>query len=124
MVGLMRNDITPKYSYQAYAFMTRMLEGKKWLRNDSFGPEIYAAVFHDERVNQDLVVAWSAKPYAYMRVRNTENGLTFYDIFGTKRFVPFDKVRTSHLPVALGESPIYIVGDPGMKATPRPDPGW
>jgi hypothetical protein len=124
MVGLMRNDFTPKYSYQAYAFMTRMLEGKKWLRNDSFGPEIYAAVFHDERANQDLVVAWSAKPYGYMRVRNTENGLTFYDIFGTKRFVPFDKVRTSHLPVALGESPIYIVGDHGIKATPRPDPGW
>jgi hypothetical protein len=73
---------------------------------------------------EDTVVGWSTKPYGYMRVRNTQKGLAIYDVFGTKRYVPFDKVRTSHLPVALGESPLYIVAEQGMKATPRPEPGW
>ena len=82
------------------------------------------AVFHDDHANEDTIVAWITKPYGYIRVRNTEKGLTFYDVLGTKRFVPFDTVRTSHLPVALGESPLYIVGEQGIKATPRPDPGW
>ena len=50
--------------------------------------------------------------------------LTFYDLFGTRRFVPFDKVRTGTLPVPLGESPLYVVGPTGLKATVRPDPGW
>lgn len=124
MVGLMRHDLTPKYAYYAYAWMTRMLEGKRWLRNDAFGPDVYAAVFTDDAKGEDLIVAWSPKPFAYVRVTNTEQGLTFHDLFGTRRFVPFDKVRTGHLPVPLGESPIYIVGAKGMKATIRADPGW
>ena len=124
MVGLMRNDLSPKYAYHAYAFMTRMLEGKTWLRNDAFGPDVYACVFADDDKGENLIVAWSPKPYAYVRVTNTEQGLTFYDLFGTKRFVPLDKVRTGSLPVPLGESPIYIVGAKGTKATVRPDPGW
>ena len=70
------------------------------------------------------MVLWSPKPFAYVRITNTEKGLTFYDIFGTKRVATYDKVRTSHLPVPLGESPIYVVGPKGMKATVRPDPGW
>jgi hypothetical protein len=123
MVGLMRHDLSPKYSYSAYAWMTRMLDGKKWLRNDAFGPDIYAAVFTDGK-ESDLIVAWATRPFGYVRVTNTERGLTMFDILGTKRHVPFDKVRTSHLPVALGESPIYIVGARGMKATVRADPGW
>jgi hypothetical protein len=123
MVGLMRHDLSPKYSYYACAWMTRMLEGKKWLRNDAFGPEIFAAVFTDGNEN-DLIVAWATRPFGYVRVTNTERGLTMFDILGTKRHVPFDKVRTSHLPVALGESPIYILGARGTKATVRPDPGW
>jgi hypothetical protein len=124
MVGLMRNDLSPKYSYYAYAWMTRMLEGKKWIRNDSFGPEIYAAVFADTKKEEDLIVAWANKSFGYVRVTNSDRGLDVSDIFGTKRHVPFDKVRTSHLPVALGESPIYITGARGMKATVRADPGW
>jgi hypothetical protein len=124
MVGLMRNDLSPKYSFYAYGWLTRMLEGKKWLRNDAFGPEIYAAVFRDEKSNEDLIVAWATKPFGYVRVTNTERGLTVFDVFGTNRHVPYDKVRTSHLPVALGESPVYIVGAQGMKATVRSDPGW
>jgi len=123
MVGLMRADLTPKYSYYAYAFMTRMLEGKKWVRNDTFGPDVYAVVFTDEDKNEDLIVAWSPKPFAYVRINN-ENGLTFYDLYGTRRFVPMDPVRTRSLPVPLGESPIYVVGPKGLKATVRPDPGW
>jgi hypothetical protein len=124
MVGFVRSDYSPKYSYYSFAFMTRMLEGKKWVRNDSFGPNVYAAVFTDEKTDQDTIVAWSPKPYAYVRVNNTEKGLTFYDVYGTKRFVPLDAQRTLSLPVPLGESPIYIVGPKGLKATPRPDPGW
>ena len=124
MVGLMRNDLAPKYAYHAYSWMTRMLEGRKWLRNDAFGPEVYAVVFDGPHADEDLIVAWATKPFAYVRVTNTDRGLTFYDIFGTRRSVPFDKVRTGHLPVPLGESPIYIVGSKGMKATVKPNPGW
>src|SRR5262249_6672441 len=40
MVGLMRADFAPKYSYYAYTVMTRILEGKRWLRNDAFGPDV------------------------------------------------------------------------------------
>jgi hypothetical protein len=124
MVGLVRADGQPKYSYYAYAFMTRMLEGKRHVRNDAFGPDAYAAVFADRQAGADTIVAWSPRPYAYVRVSNTEKGLTFYDVFGTRRAVPYDKVRTGSLPVPLGESPIYIVGPAGTKATVRPDPGW
>jgi hypothetical protein len=124
MVGLMRNDLAPKYSFYAYAWMTRMLEGRKWLRNDAFGPEVYACVFADEGKGEDTIVAWSPKPYAYIRVTNSEKGLVQYDIFGTQRVVTYDKVRTSHNSFPLGESPIYIVGAKGMKATVRPAPGW
>ena len=124
MVGLLRQDLSPKYSYAAYAWMTRLLEGKRWVRNDAFGPDIYAAVFTDAMKGEDLIVAWTPKPVAYVRVNNTEKGLSFYDIFGTRRFVPFDRVRTASLPVPLGEDPLYIVGPPGLKAAVRPDPGW
>ena len=116
---------TPRSTrYYAFAFMTRMLEGKTWVRNDSFGPNIYAVVFNDPKTDQDTIVAWSPKPYAYIRVNNTEKGLTFYDVYGTKRLVPLDAQRTASLPVPLGESPIYVVAPKGLKATPRPDPGW
>jgi len=123
MVGLVRSDLTPKYSFYAFAFMTRMLQGKKFVRNDVFGPEVYAAVFTDEEARKDTIVAWSTKPYAYIRVNN-ETGLDIYDIYGTRRFVPVDKVRTSSLSVPLGTSPIYIVGSKGLKAQVRADPGW
>jgi hypothetical protein len=54
---------------------------------------------------------------------NTEAGLTLYDVYGTKRIAAWHPVRTKSLPVPLGESPIYVVGPKGLKATPRPDPG-
>ena len=122
MVGLCRKDLARKYSFYALGWLTRMLEGKQWLRNDAFGPDIYASVFSG--TNEDTIIAWSPNPYAYVRVNNTERGLTFYDLYGTQRFVPLDKVRTGSLPVPLGESPIYIVGAKGLKATVRPNPGW
>jgi hypothetical protein len=124
MVGLTRADGAPKYAYYAYGIMTRMLEGKRWVRNDSFGPDIYACTFTDDAASEDTLVLWSPKPFAYVRINNTQKGLTFYDVFGTKRLATYDKVRTSHLPVPLGESPIYVVGPRGLRATPRPDPGW
>jgi hypothetical protein len=124
MVGLTRADLTPKYAYYAYGVMTRMLEGKRWRRNDAFGPDIYACVFADDSKDEDTVVLWSPKPYAYVRITNTEKGLTLYDIYGTKRLVTFDKVRTGTLPVPLGESPIYVVGPRDLKTNVRPDPGW
>jgi hypothetical protein len=124
MVGLARADLSPKYAYHAFAVMTRMLEGKRWVRNDAFGPEIYAAVFEDEAAGEDLIAAWSPKPYAYIKVNNTEKGLNTFDIFGTRRFVPFDPVRTKALTVPVGESPVYVVGPRGLRAATRPDPGW
>ncbi len=123
MVGLMRADLSPKYGYYAFGWMTRMLEGKRWLRNDAFGPDVYAVVFTDDDSKQDLIVAWANKPYAYVRINN-EKELTFYDVFGTRRRVPTHPVRTKSLPVPLGESPIYVLGPRGLKATVRPNPGW
>lgn len=124
MVGLARADLAPKYAYSAYAFMTRMLEGKRWVRNDLWGPDIYAAVFADDAATEETMVLWSPKPFAYVRINNTEAGLSLYDIYGTKRIVTWHPVRTKSLPVPLGESPIYVVGPKGLKATARPDPGW
>jgi hypothetical protein len=124
MVGLARRDLSPKYAYYAYAWMTRMLEGKRWVRNDAFGPELYAVVFTDETKDEDLIVGWTPKPFAYVRINNTEKGLTFYDVYGTRRFVSYDPVRTGSLPVPLGESPVYVLGPKGLKAKVRPDPGW
>ena len=123
MVGLVRADLSPKYAYHAFAVMTRLLEGKRWVRNDALGPEVYAVVFTDEAAGEDTIVAWSPSPYAYVRINN-EKGLAFFDIFGTRRFVPFDPVRTGSLPVPLGESPIYVVGPRGLAARIRPAPGW
>ena len=123
MVGIMRSDLTPKYAYFAFAWMTHMLEGKAWVRNDNFGPDIYTVTFTDDKSGQDTIVAWTPKPFAYIRVNN-EEGLDIYDIYGVKRHVPMDPIRTRSLPIPLGESPIYIQGPKGLKATPRPDPGW
>jgi hypothetical protein len=124
MVGLMRADLTPKYSYHAYAVMTRMLEGKRWVRNDYFGPDIYACVFTREEKDEDTLVLWSPKPFAYVRINNSKKGLDLYDVYGTKRHVTYHPVRTSHLPVPLDGSPIYVVGPRGLKASARPNPGW
>jgi len=124
MVGLTRNDLTPKYSYYAYATMTRFLEGKKFVRNDAFGPDLYACVFTDEAKKQDTIVAWTPKDFAYIRVNNTEAGLDITDLYGTKRHATFHPVRTKSLPIALSQSPLYITGPAGLKANPRPDPGW
>jgi len=123
MVGLVRVDLTPKYAYYACAWMTRMLEGKRLLRNDCTGPDVYAFVFSEGGSERDMIVAWSTKPYAYIRVNNSQ-GLTFHDVFGTCRSVPYDPVRTRNLSVPLSESPIYILGPKGLKAQTRPDPGW
>jgi hypothetical protein len=124
MVGLTRADLAPKYSYYAYAFMTRSLEGKKWVRNDSFGPDIYACVFTDDKAKQDTIVAWTPKNFAYVRVNVGESGIDITDIYGTKRHATYHPVRTKSLPIALSESPLYITGPVGLKANPRPDPGW
>jgi hypothetical protein len=123
MVGLLRNDLSPKYAFYSYAFMTRMLEGKKWLRNDSFGPDVFAVVFTDKAGDEDIVVAWTTEPYAYIRVGN-QKGLTIHDIYGTRRFVHFHEVRTKNLSIPLSPSPVYIVGPKGLKASVRPNPGW
>jgi len=124
MVGLMRADLTPKYAYQAYAVMTRLLEGKKWLRNDAFGPDVFACVFTDAQKNEDTIVAWANKPFAYARITNTERGLAQYDVFGTRSVVAYNKQRTGSNSFPFGESPIYIVGPSGLKLNLRPDPGW
>jgi hypothetical protein len=87
------------------------------------GPDVFAVVFSDPDGGQDLVVAWSPKPYAYMKVIN-DKGLNVYDVFGTRRSVPVDPVRTRNLTIPLGESPVYVTGAKGLKAVVRPGPGW
>jgi hypothetical protein len=66
------------------------------------------SIFTDEAKNEDTIVAWSPKPFAYVRVNN-EKGLVFYDVYGVKREVQMDPVRTKSLPVPVGESPVYVV---------------
>ncbi len=124
MVGLARFDLSPKYAFAAYGWMTRLLEGKRWVRNDAFGPEVFAVVFNDPEKKQDIIAAWTTRPVAYLRVNTPESGLTLYDLFGTRRFVEHDPVRTAAFSVPLGESPIYLVGAEGLRASLRPDPGW
>ncbi len=124
MVGLARFDLSPKYAYAAYGWMTRMLEGKTWVRNDAFGPDVYVVVFTDPGKQQDCLVAWSTRPVGYIRVNNSPAGLVFHDLYGTRRFVEYDAVRTGNLTVPLGESPIYITGPTGLSATVKPEPGW
>jgi hypothetical protein len=122
MMGLARADLTPKYAFYAYAWMARMLEGARWVRNDAFGPDTYIAVFTDEVTNEGVIAAWTTRPYGYIEVSN-EEGLTFFDIFGTRRFEPADSAKTKTVVVPVGPSPIYIVGGRGLKAMVRPDPG-
>jgi hypothetical protein len=124
MVGLLRGDGSPKYSYYAYAVMTRLLAGKRWIRNDAFGPDVFICVFRDDTTGEDTLVGWANRPYAFARISNTEHGLTQFDIFGTKRVVAFNQQRTGNNPFPLGESPIYVVGPKGTTARVRPDPGW
>src|SRR4030095_9738529 len=110
MVGLMRADLSPNYAYQAYSVMTRMLEGERWIRNDAFGPDVFVCVFRDEAKDEDTLVAWANKPYAYARINNSEAGLAQYDVFGTRRVVTYNKQRTGYNPFPFSESPVYIVG--------------
>lgn len=124
MVGLMRSGLEPKYSYFAYAVMARMLEGKRWVRNDAWGPEIYAAVFADDGAKEDTLVLWSPKEYAYVKINNSEKGLAVTDLYGTRRTVTWDERRTRNNTFPVGQSPIYVTGPQGLKATVRPDPGW
>jgi hypothetical protein len=124
MVGLMRSGLEPKYSYFAYAVMARMLEGKRWVRNDAWGPEVFAAVFTDDQSEEDTVVLWSPKDYAYARVNNTPAGLAVTDLYGTRRVVTWDERRTKSNPIPVGQSPIYVTGPRGLKVSIRPNPDW
>ncbi len=124
MVGLARFDLSPKYAYAAYGWMTRLLEGKRWVRNDAFGPKVFIVVFNDPEKKQDTLVAWATQPVAYLRIQTPESGLACYDVFGTRRLVEHDPVRTGTFSVPIGESPIYLVGAQGLRATVRELPGW
>lgn len=124
MVGLARFDLSPKYAYAAYAWMTRQLEGKQWVRNDAFGPEVFAVVFNDPAKKEDVLVAWTTQPVGYLRVNNTEAGLTLHDLYGTRRTVEFDAIRTASLSVPIGQSPIYLTAPQGLKAVVKAVPGW
>ena len=121
MVGLMRHDLEPKYAWYAYAEMTRRLEGKRWVRNDAWGPDAYVAVFSDGA--EDTLVAWAASTSAWIRVKN-DTGLLVRDLYGTARKIDFDARRTKNVPIPLGQSPIYISGPAGLTVSVRPDPGW
>jgi hypothetical protein len=120
MVGLVRHDYTPKYSYYAYGVMTRMLEGKKFLGRLAEGEDVYVFRFGDGQA--DTLVAWTTKPYAYIRV-SFDKQLEYYDILGVNRVVPRNE-RTGALPVPLTPSPIYLVGPKRLQARAVPAPGW
>jgi hypothetical protein len=120
MVGLCRFDLSPKYSYYAYAWMTRLLEGKRFVGMPVRSRSTYAAVFTDGE--QDTVVAWTTRPYSYIRVSFSQQ-LVFHDIFGTRRMVPSEQ-RTKVLSVPLSPSPIYITAPSGIQIQYAPEPGW
>jgi len=120
MVGLVRHDYTPKYSHYAYAVMTRMLEGKKFIGRLIEQDDMYVFKFGDGQT--DTLVAWTTEPYAYIRV-NFQKELQYHDILGVKRVVPLNE-RTGALPVPLTPSPIYLVGPKGLSARLVPKPGW
>jgi len=120
MVGLVRHDYTPKYSYYAYAVMTRMLEGKKFLRRLTEEDGVYVFKFGDGKT--ETLVAWTTRPYAYIRV-SFQGQLEYYDILGIKRVVPLNE-RTGALPVPLTPSPIYLIGPKGLRVRAVPKPGW
>ena len=42
--------------------MTHQLEGRRWVRNDAFGPDVYACVFTDDERREDMIAAWSPSP--------------------------------------------------------------
>lgn len=121
MVGLVRQDLTPRYSFYAQAWMAHLLEGKRWVRNEIWGPYDYAAVFADEAAGEETMVAWTTRPYAYLEVPNRK-GLVFHDIFGTRRSVFADPKRP-HVVAPLGGSPVYITGARGLNTAIREGPG-
>jgi hypothetical protein len=121
MVGLVRQDLTPRYSYYAHAWMARLLEGKRWKRNESWGPYDYAAVFADDAAGEETIVAWTTRPYAYLEIPN-RRGLAFHDVFGTRRWVAVDPKRARVI-APLSNSPIYISGPAELKTTIRENPG-
>ena len=136
MVGLVRHDYTPKYAYYAYAVMTRMLEGRKFVGRVVDRDDVYVFKFglraagarselpgvpSDEEDNE-VLVAWTTNPYAYIRV-NFQKELECHDAFGVKRTVPLNE-RTGALPVPLTPSPVYLVGPKGLHARAVPSPGW
>ena len=120
MVGLVRHDYTPKYSYYAFAVMSRMLEGKKFLGRLTEQNDVYVMKFGEG--DTETLVAWTTKPYGYIRV-TFENQLRFYDVLGVKRVVPLNE-RTGALPVPLSPSPTYLVGPKGLRVKIVPSPGW
>jgi hypothetical protein len=120
MVGLVRHNYSPKYSYYGYAVMTRMLEGKEFVGPLTKKDGIYIFKFSDGK--RDTLVAWTTRPYVYIRV-SFEKQLEYYDILGVKRVVPLNE-RTGALPVPLTPSPIYLVGPKGLRVRVVPKPGW
>jgi hypothetical protein len=122
MVGLMRHDLAPKYAYYAHAWMARMLESKRWERNDVFGPDVYSVVFRDPSSGQRVLVAWTTRPYAYLRIQN-EGGLTVCDLYGSERFVPKDPKSDRPVIAPLSESPVFVTGPGELRSQEVPNPG-
>ena len=103
--------------------MTRMLEGKKWMRQLLLRAGHLRHCFRNEE-KKKTHRGLDAQVVCLHQVSNTQKGLTFYDVFGTNAYVRLDSPRTDNLTVLLGESPIYIVAPKGLTAHLRPDPGW
>jgi len=99
-----------------------MLAGKKWIRNGRVWSGRLTPALRDEAKGEDLLVAWSPKPYAYVRVRNTEKGSLFYDLYGTQRFGRTTRSAPAACPSHWAQAP-FTSWARRHQANARPDPG-
>jgi hypothetical protein len=57
--GLLRPDMTPRPSYEAYSLLARLLAGKRYLGALSAGPGAVALVFENPKTGEGSAVAWA-----------------------------------------------------------------
>lgn len=121
MMGLARADLKPKYAYYAYAWMSRMLQNRAWLRNEAVGPDVVATTFGEKHSPQEVLVAWTTSDRSYLCVNN-DHSLDLYDLFGVHRSLGAS-TRHQKVVIPLDLYPIYIVGPKGLRAGSVPSPG-
>lgn len=119
--GLCTAELTPRYAYYAYSWMTHLLEGKRFAGMPVRRRDTFAAAFTDGR--SDVVAAWTTRPYGYIIV-DTRQQLVLYDVFGARRVVPVEQGRSRSVCIPLSPSPVYITSSAGLSVRWTPEPGW